>query len=71
MYGHNMDSDSLLADLLTTDEAATLLELTAGTLKNYRVDNTGPSYVKIGGKVRYRRGDLEAWITTIEPEGTT
>ena len=65
------NKDSLLADLLTTDEAADLLELTAGTMKNYRVDNTGPPYVKIGGKVRYRRADLEAWITTIEPEGTT
>ena len=63
-------SDSLLADLLTTDEAADLLELTSGTLKNYRVDNTGPAYVKIGGKIRYRRGDLEAWITTIKPEGS-
>ena len=71
MYGHDMEpTDSLLTDLLTTDEAATLLELTAGTLKNYRVDNTGPAYVKIGGKIRYRRGDLEAWITTIEPEGS-
>ena len=63
-------TDSLLSDLLTTGEAADLLELTAGTLKNYRVDNTGPAYVKIGGKVRYRRGDLEAWIRTIEPEGS-
>ncbi len=63
-------SDSLLADLLTTDEAATLLELTAGTLKNYRVDGKGPHYKKIGGKVRYRRSDLESWITTIEPEAS-
>ena len=66
-----MDSaDSLLADLLTTNEAAKLLELHPSTLKNHRVDNTGPAYVRIGGKVRYRRTDLEAWITTIEPEGS-
>ncbi len=63
--------DSLLTDLLTTTEAATLLELHPVTLKQYRVDNTGPAYQKIGRKVRYRRADLEAWITTIEPEGTT
>ena len=62
--------DSLLADLLTTDEAADLLELTAGTMKNYRLDKTGPPYVKIGGKVRYRRSDFESWITTIEPEAS-
>ena len=54
----------------TTGEAAELRELTAGTLKKYRVDKTGPSFVKIGGKIRYRRSDLEAWITTIEPEGS-
>ncbi len=63
-------TDSLLTDLLTTIEAAELLELTAGTLKNYRVAGTGPAYKKIGGKVRYRRDDLEAWITTVEPGGS-
>ncbi len=62
--------DSLLADLLTTTEAAELLELHPVTLKQYRVDNIGPSYVKIGHRVRYRRGDLEAWITTVEPEAS-
>ncbi len=66
-----MDSaDSLLADLLTTTEAADLHELHPVTLKQYRVDNTGPSYVKIGRKVRYRRTDLEAWMTTVEPEAS-
>ncbi len=59
--------DSLLTDLLTTTEAANLLELHPVTLKQYRVDNTGPAYKKIGRKIRYRRADLEAWITTRWP----
>ena len=63
-------TDSLLADLLTTTEAADLLELHPVTLKQYRVDNIGPSYVKIGHRVRYRRADLVAWMTTIEPEAS-
>ena len=62
--------DSLLADLLTTTEAADLLEVHPVTLRQYRVDNIGPSYVKIGHKVRYRRSDLESWITTVEPEAS-
>ncbi len=62
--------DSLVADLLTTHEAATLLELHPVTLMQYRVDKKGPRYVKIGYKVRYRRADLESWITTVEPEAS-
>ncbi len=61
--------DSLLADLLTTTEAADLLGLHPVTLRQYRVDNIGPSYIKIVHKVRYRHEDLEAYIQIVEPTG--
>ncbi len=64
-----MDStDSLLAELLTTKQAADLLNVHPVTLAQYRVDNVGPTYVKIGRRVFYRRKDLEAFIETVEPE---
>lgn len=60
-----------MIDLLTTQEAATLLDLSPHTLAKWRSDperapkNGGPRYVRIGrgiGKVRYRRADLEKWV---------
>ena len=65
-----MQHDSLVDDLLNTLDAGRLIGVSGSTLARYRSENTGPAYVKIGGKVRYRRSDLEAWITTIEPEGS-
>jgi excisionase family DNA binding protein len=48
--------------LLTQREAATLLRLSERTLERFRVQGTGPVYVKAGRLVRYREADLEAWI---------
>jgi len=54
------------ARLLTTREAAELLGLSLKTLERYRASGVGPHYIKLAagrsGRVRYRRGDLEAWI---------
>jgi predicted DNA-binding transcriptional regulator AlpA len=61
---------SIHNDLLTDDEAADLLRTTTATLANWRYLGRGPNFVRLGGRmVRYRRGDLEAWITdqTITP----
>ena len=62
------DNESLVDELLTTVEAAAQLDVSESTLTRYRSHGTGPRYIRIGGKVRYRRSDLKAWITTIEPE---
>ncbi len=59
--------DSLLADLLTTKQAATVLGLHPVTLAQYRVDGIGPTYLKMGRKVRYRLEDLEAFIQIVTP----
>ena len=40
--------------ILTTHDAARYLGLSPGTLTNWRSANRGPSYVKVGGRVRYR-----------------
>ena len=49
---------------LSTEEAAQLMGLVAGTLANWRAaDREGqPKYHKSGSRVRYRRSVIEAWI---------
>jgi predicted site-specific integrase-resolvase len=48
--------------LKNTQEAATDLRVSAGTLHNWRVSGKGPTFVRIGGKVYYRDQDLQAFI---------
>ncbi len=49
------------ARLLRTTEAARFLGLSGRTLEKHRVYGTGPTYRKIGGRVVYAIGDLQAW----------
>ena len=48
--------------VFTTSEAAELLRLGKSTLDRMRLTGEGPRYCKLGGAVRYRRADLEAWL---------
>ena len=43
-------------------EAAALLKSNARTLERWRSTGTGPSFVKVGRRVAYRRSDLERWL---------
>lgn len=47
--------------LLRTPEAARYLGLSGRTLEKHRTFGTGPAYKKIGGRVVYAMGDLQAW----------
>ena len=46
---------------ISTREAAALLGLSPSTLARYRITGEGPWYCKLGGCVRYRENDVEAW----------
>ncbi|MBU2613763.1 helix-turn-helix domain-containing protein [Patescibacteria group bacterium] len=48
--------------LFTTPAAAEHLGLSPRTLENLRHRGGGPRYVKLGGSVRYRAVDLDAWV---------
>ena len=48
--------------MLTTNEAALALGMSASWLNKTRMTGTGPAYLKIGGRVRYRQEDLAAWL---------
>lgn len=50
-------------DLLNENEAATTLSVAVQTLRNWRWKGEGPRFVKLGKRtVRYRRGDLAAFV---------
>ncbi len=54
----HQDSDELVPDAT----AAKILGISKGTLPVWRHKGKGPRYVKIGSSVRYRYGDLLAYI---------
>lgn len=52
----------MTTDIYTTREAAAFCRLGKPTLERFRITGEGPAYLKLGGSVRYRRADLEAWL---------
>jgi excisionase family DNA binding protein len=50
--------------ILTVDQAASYLSIPKATLYTWRTRRAafGPRAVKIGGCLRYRRSDLDAWV---------
>lgn len=59
-----MDRQSI--QLLNEREAAALLSTSPRTLQGWRQRGEGPAFVKLGrgvrARVRYRLGELEAWV---------
>ena len=47
--------------LLSTPEAAVLVEFSAITLKRYRSKGGGPRFLRLGRSIRYTRTDLLEW----------
>ena len=48
--------------LLTERQLALALHITRSTIARWRMRNEGPTYLKIGGCVRYRPEDIEIWL---------
>lgn len=52
----------MLTEVMNTAEAARYVRLGKTTLERFRISGDGPVYVKLGGAVRYRKADLDAWL---------
>jgi hypothetical protein len=69
------DASEAVHDLLTDAQLAVRWQLSRGTLANQRSQGRGPAYLKLAGRVRYRRSDIEAYeqagFVSREPAGTT
>ena len=49
-------------NLLNNDQAAAEIGLAPKTLSFWRCMGKGPAFIKLGGRVLYRRADLAAYI---------
>lgn len=49
-----------LDELMTANEVADVFGLCTGTLANWRNLGIGPTYLKLGGRVRYRVSNVNA-----------
>jgi len=56
--------DRVEGGILTIDQAAAYLSIPKATLYTWRTRRAGfgPRAVKLGGCLRYRRSDLDAWV---------
>lgn len=50
-------------ELLTSGEVSALLKVPVSTLRTWRNAARGPTSFKLGASTRYRRADLDAWLT--------
>lgn len=55
------DDQPVGPELLTDAQLAERWQLSRGTLANQRSQGRGPAYLKIAGRVRYRRSDIETY----------
>lgn len=60
-----MQLNDTLQQLLRDTEAAQILDISVATLRRWRhLHSYGPTYLKIGAAVRYRRGDIESFLAS-------
>lgn len=48
--------------LLTSSQVSKYLDVPTSTLANWRYQGRGPTFVRLGGHVRYRASDVTEWI---------
>jgi excisionase family DNA binding protein len=59
-YGTAMGGDE---ELLTARQVAAMLNVSLATFKRIRQRGEGPPSIRVGKRaIRYRRGDVEAWL---------
>ncbi|WP_431233552.1 helix-turn-helix transcriptional regulator [Mycolicibacterium psychrotolerans] len=59
-------STATKVDLMTTEDVSHELGIPVGTLRYYRSTGKGPASFRLEGRVRYRRTDVQGWITDQE-----
>ena len=51
-----------MKEVMTTEEAAELLGISARTLEAMRARGHGPRFIRVGRLVRYTKSDMEAYL---------
>ena len=67
----NVESHPLAAPdgLMDPQTTAAFLNLSVLTLADWRTKGIGPNWIKAGAACRYRRSDLETWLTSRTKQG--
>ena len=58
-----------LDELMTADELAGYLGLSLQTLYNWKLRGEGPPAYKVGGRLRFRRSEVKAWLRDQRDDG--
>jgi hypothetical protein len=53
-----------MTELMTQEEVAALFDVGVPVLANWRSAGKGPHFVKLGGRVKYRKVDVEEFINS-------
>ena len=56
-------------DLLNEYDLARITKRSVSSIRRDRLRKRGCPYIKIGSSVRYRRSDVEAWLTSLPRRG--
>jgi excisionase family DNA binding protein len=48
--------------LLTEKEAAEKLGMSVAALRRWRLEMRGPTFIRVGTRIRYREEDLESYV---------
>lgn len=56
------NSEPLLSEYFTQEEAATELKVTERTLDRWQRLREGPPITRLGRRILYRRSSLQAWL---------
>ena len=51
-----------LEALITEHDVARISGMSVASVRRWRLLRQGPKYLKIGAAVRYKQGDLSAWL---------
>lgn len=54
------------APLMTTEQLASYLQVSPRTIEDWRLHGVGPSYVRVGKRIRYRPAAIEEWLVQEE-----
>lgn len=64
-------SDKPLETLIEERELAETLQVSLGTLRNWRVEGRGPRFHRIGQLIRYAPSDVKDWLVSRQGGGDT
>ena len=58
-----------MQSFLTEREVSKRLNVSIATLRRWRLEKRGPTFVKVGSLVRYRPEDLDSWVAVLPTGG--